>query len=145
MPRFARLFEAADETLESFRDAMRRRDVDGVLRAWSDEDAISCILPDGQRLSSHAELRSAFALLFEQRAIFCEAIESVTQASLGLTIFDVVEAMRFDPNASEAELYVHTTYVLAQSHEGWRIIHLHSSPANTAQIGAPAHVVHALH
>ena len=57
MPRFARLFEAAEDILEAYRDALKRRDADGALRLWLDEDSVSFILPDGQRLHGHEQLR----------------------------------------------------------------------------------------
>ena len=48
--------------------------------------------------------------------------------------------------ATEADLYVHTTYVLMQNHEGWRIAHVHSSQAAEERVAASmASVTHSLH
>ena len=102
-------------------------------------------LPSGQRLCGHAQLREAFGQLLGERAVHCDAIETTTQASLGMAIFETVEAMRFDTATSDAEAFVHNTYVLMQHHDGWRIAHLHSSPAHEVTLSTSAMTSHALH
>ena len=54
MPRFARLFDSAEDIVDAFREAMKLRDADGALRLWLDEDSVTCVMPDGQRLIGHA-------------------------------------------------------------------------------------------
>ena len=69
-----------------------------------------------------------------------------TASSLGVSIFEATEALRFSATATEADLYVHTTYVLMQNHEGWRIAHVHSSQAAEERVAASiASVTHSLH
>jgi ketosteroid isomerase-like protein len=148
MPRFARLFEAAEDILDEYRLAMKRRDVEGVLRLWLDEDGISAVLPNGQRLDGHSALRDALGRLLAQKVVWIDPIHSVSHHTMGVSVFEATEALRFDECALEAELFVHTTYVLIQNHEGWRIAHLHSSPAS-GEVGlAPVSGIstqHALH
>ena len=50
MPRFARLFDSAEDIVEAYRDALVARDAEGALRLWLDEDSITCVMPDGHRL-----------------------------------------------------------------------------------------------
>ncbi|MCS6762705.1 MAG: nuclear transport factor 2 family protein [Candidatus Protistobacter heckmanni] len=133
MPRFARLFEAADDVLDAYREAMRRRDPEAALQLWLDEDSVSCVLPGGQRVSGLAALRDAVNRLLSERVIWIEAISTVSHSSLGVFIFEAIEALRFDENATEANLFVHTTYVLLQNHEGWRIAHVHCSEASSVE------------
>jgi uncharacterized protein (TIGR02246 family) len=134
MPRFARLFEAAEDILDAYREAMKRGDADSVLRLWLDEDSVSCITPDGQRLMGHEQLRQAFTRLLQQRPLWIEVIDVESHASLGVSIFRVTEALRVNESATEADLFVHTTYILLQNHEGWRIAHIHCSTANQDQL-----------
>lgn len=146
MPRFARLFEAAEDILESFHEALRQRDLEAALRLWLDEDAVSCILPGGQRIAGHTSLREAFSQLLNKRAIWVDPIEMTTHATLGVSIFEVTEAVRFSANAVEADMYLHTTYILLQNHEGWRIAHMHSSSTTAADITTtPISATQALH
>jgi uncharacterized protein (TIGR02246 family) len=138
MPRFARLFDSADDIVQAFREAMKLRDAEGALRLWLDEDSVTCVTPDGQRLIGHEHLRQAFCALLEKQPVLIDAIETNSHATLGVSIFDVTEALRFSADHVEADLYVHTTYVLMQNHEGWRLAHIHSSPANAAQVAIAA-------
>jgi len=138
MPRFARLFDSAEDIVDAFREAMKLRDTDSVLRLWIDEDSVTCVLPDGQRLIGHDHLRQSFAQLLEEQPVLIDAIETNSHTTFGVSIFDVTEALRFGADRVEADLYVHTTYVLMQNHEGWRIAHIHSSPANAAQVAVMA-------
>lgn len=137
MPRFARLFEAAEDTLEAFRDAMKRRDTEAVLRLWLDEDSVSCVLPDGQRVVGLERLRAVFTTLLENQPVWIESVGIESTSTLGVSVFQATEAMRFDLDAVEADLYVHTTYVLMQNHEGWRFSHIHCSPASETQLVSP--------
>nr|CAA64754.1 rfaF [Ralstonia solanacearum K60] len=50
-------------------------------------------------------------------------------------------SLRFSEDATEASLYVHTTYVLMQNHEGWRIA---STPARRPK-SAWRSIAHSLH
>ncbi|CAJ0688552.1 hypothetical protein R11007_01057 [Ralstonia holmesii] len=146
MPRFARLFEAAEDILEAYRDALKRRDADGALKLWLDEDSVSFILPDGQRLNGHEQLRGCLDALVEKNPVWIECLSQQVHSSLGVSIFEATEALRFSATATEADLYVHTTYVLMQNHEGWRIAHVHSSQAAEERVAASiASVTHSLH
>jgi len=138
MPRFARLFDSAEDIVDAFREAMKLRDAEGALRLWLDEDSVTCVMPDGQRLIGHDSLRQAFAHLLEEQPVLIDAIETSSHSSLGVSIFDVTEALRFGEGRVEADLFVHTTYVLMQNHEGWRLAHIHCSPANAVQVAAVA-------
>ncbi|NCZ84689.1 MAG: hypothetical protein EBY94_03315, partial [Burkholderiaceae bacterium] len=57
MPRFARLFQNPDEVIDAWRETLRQGDVEGALALWLDDDSITCVLPEGNRLSGHAEIR----------------------------------------------------------------------------------------
>lgn len=134
MPRFARLFDSAEDIVEAFREALKMRDADGALRLWLDEDSITCVMPDGKRLIGHEPLRQMFLEMLDRQPVLIDVLETSSHSTLGVSIFDVTEALRFGVNRVEADLYVHTTYVLMQNHEGWRIAHIHCSQANAARV-----------
>lgn len=146
MPRFARLFDSAEDIVDAFREALKLRDAEGALRLWLDEDSITCVMPDGRRVIGHEDLRKAFLQLLDRAPVLVDALETSSHATLGVSIFDVTEALRFGIDRVEADLYVHTTYVLMQNHEGWRIAHIHCSQANAARVTiAAATAKQALH
>ena len=64
MTKLARLFHNADEVADAWREALRNRDVKGALDIWLDDDSITCVLPEGHRLSGHAEIRKGLERLF---------------------------------------------------------------------------------
>ncbi|MFP3617519.1 nuclear transport factor 2 family protein, partial [Paraburkholderia sp. SIMBA_050] len=50
MPRFARLFEAAADTLNAYYQAVADANLDALLGLWIDEDFASCVWADGEHL-----------------------------------------------------------------------------------------------
>ncbi|MGN5478860.1 hypothetical protein ACTMU2_23320 [Cupriavidus basilensis] len=108
-----------------FREAMELRDADSApLRLSLDEERSSSHLrhvPDGQRLIGHEHpAPRRFSQLLEEQPVLIDVIETGSHASLGVSIFDGRgTALRRGPG--RADLYVHTTYVLMQDHEGWRL------------------------
>lgn len=56
MTKLARLFHKADDVVDAWRDALRHRNVKGALDILLDDDSITCVLPEGHRLSGHVEI-----------------------------------------------------------------------------------------
>ena len=63
MSKLARLFHNADEVVEAWRDALKRQDIASALAIWLDDDSITCVLPEGHRLSGHAEIREGLEVI----------------------------------------------------------------------------------
>ena len=57
MPRFARLFEAAADTLNAYQ-AVADANLDALLGLWIDEDFASCVWADGEHLHGLDQIRS---------------------------------------------------------------------------------------
>ena len=127
MPKLARLFHNADEVVEAWRDSLRHRDVQGALAIWLDDDSITCVLPEGHRLSGHSEIRGGLERLLEKQALFLEPINCITHTTLGTAIYDTTEAVSLMEDQIEASFFLNITLVLLQANQGWRIAHLHAS------------------
>ncbi len=56
MPKLARLFQNADDVVEAWRDALSHRDVQSALDIWLDDDSITCVLPEGHRLTGERKI-----------------------------------------------------------------------------------------
>lgn len=145
MPRLSLLFEAADDVLDAHREALRQRDLDSMLSLWTDDDSISCVLAGGTRVVGHDQLRESFAKLFETQALLMDPLETTIHVLSGTTLIETTEALRVDANATEADMYLHVTYVLLHTHEGWRLLHLHSSEASLSALVLPQKHPQALH
>jgi ketosteroid isomerase-like protein len=144
MSKLARLFHNADEVVEAWRDALKHRDVKGALAIWLDDDSITCVLPEGQRLSGHAEIRSGLERLLAKQALFLEPIACMSHSVLGAAVYDTTEAVHLRDDQIEAEFFLNITLVLLQDSQGWRIAHLHASHSTEETFDAPS-TPHGLH
>ena len=144
MSKLARLFHNADEVVDAWRDALKNRDVKGALAIWLDDDSITCVLPEGQRLSGHAEIRAGLERLLAKQALFLEPIACISHSILGAAIYDTTEAVHLRDDQTEAEFFLNITLVLLQESQGWRIAHLHASHSTENTFDAPS-TPHGLH
>ena len=137
MSRLARLFQNANELVEAWREALAQRNVPGALDLWLDDDNITCVLPEGQRLSGHTAIRQGLERLLASRALFLEPIYCMSHATLGAAIYDTTEAVHFQPDQVEAEFFLNITLVILQDSQGWRIAHLHASRSTEENFPLP--------
>jgi ketosteroid isomerase-like protein len=144
MSKLARLFHNPDEVVDALRDALKEQDVKSAMAIWLDDDAITCVLPEGQRLSGHAEIRVGLERLLAKQALFLEPITFISHLVLGAAVYDTTEAVHLKADQIEAEFYLNITFVLLQDSQGWRIAHLHASHSVSNQFNAPT-TPHGLH
>ena len=144
MPKLARLFHNADDVVEAWRDALKHRDVKGALAIWLDDDSITCVLPEGQRLSGHAEIRAGLERLLAKQALFLEPIACISHSVLGAAVYDTTEAVHLRDDQIEAEFFLNITLVLLQDSKGWRIAPLPASHSTEDTFDAPS-TPHGLH
>ena len=137
MTKLARLFHNADEVADAWREALRNRDVKAALDIWLDDDSITCVLPEGHRLSGHAEIRKGLERLLSKQPLFLEPIACAA-------IYDTTEAVHLRADQVEAEFFLNITLVLLQDSQGWRIAHLHASRSTEDTFDAPS-TPHGLH
>lgn len=144
MSKLARLFHNPDEVVDALRDALKEQDVKGAMAIWLDDDAITCVLPEGHRLSGHAEIRVGLERLLAKQALFLEPIACISHLVLGAAVYDTTEAVHLKADQIEAEFYLNITLVLLQESQGWRIAHLHASHSvsNTVNVPTTPHGLH---
>ena len=144
MLKLARLFHNADEVVDALRDSLKHRDVKGALAIWLDDDSITCVLPEGQRLSGHAEIRAGLERLLAKQALYLEPIACISHSVFGASIYDTTEAVHLRADQVEAEFFLNITLVLLQDSQGWRLAHLHASHSTDDTYDAPS-TPHGLH
>ena len=133
MTKLARLFHNADEVVEAWRDALRHRDVQGALDIWLDDDSITCVLPEGHRLSGHVEIRQGLERLLSKQPLFLEPIACISHSILGAAIYDTTEAVHLRADQVESEFFLNIT-----------LVHLHASRSTEETFDAPS-TPHGLH
>ncbi|MEX3956723.1 uncharacterized protein (TIGR02246 family) [Trinickia symbiotica] len=135
MPRFARLFEAAADTLNAYYQTVAENDIDGLMALWIDEDFASFIDASGSHWHGIDSIRAGLAQLAAGQALpaAVEPLDVRVYDSLGTVVYAVAEAHRLrDPLAPPRMVY--TTYVMVHERGEWRIAHVHAStmPNETA-------------
>ncbi|HTI18073.1 MAG TPA: nuclear transport factor 2 family protein [Trinickia sp.] len=128
MPRFARLFEAAADTLNEYYQALADNNVDSVMALWIDEEFASFIDSKSGHWHGIDNIRAGFAQLAADHTLpaAVEPLDVRVYDSLGTVVYAVAEAQRLrDPVAPPRMVY--TTYVLVHERGEWRIAHIHAS------------------
>jgi uncharacterized protein (TIGR02246 family) len=127
MPRFARLFDAAADTLNAYYQAIADGNLDGVMELWIDEEMVSCISADGAHMHGLESIRTGLAQQFKTRRLSIEALDIRVYDSLGTVVYAIAEAHRPASLAEQPEM-VFATYVMVHERGTWRIAHIHASP-----------------
>jgi len=125
MPRFARLFEAAADTLNAFYAAIADGNLEATMDLWIDEEFVSYIRPDGPHLHGLERIRAGLAAQFQRGRMTIEALDVRVYDSLGTVVYAAAEAHR---GPEHAESMVFSTYVMVHERGEWRIAHIHASP-----------------
>lgn len=129
MPRFARLFEAAADTLNAFYQTVADGSIDALMALWIDEDFSSYVHSDGEHWHGVDQIRAGLLAAAGARtlATAIEPLDVRVYDSLGTVVYTVAEAHRFAEPAAQPRM-VYTTYVMVHERGEWRIAHVHSSP-----------------
>ncbi|ALK31795.1 nuclear transport factor 2 family protein [Burkholderia plantarii] len=127
MPRFARLFEAAADTLNAYYQAVADANLDALMALWIDEDFASCIWSDGAHLHGLEQIRSGFGEHLSSQPVTIEPLDIRVYDSLGTVVYTVAEAHQYADPAAEPDM-VFATYVMIHERGEWRIAHIHASP-----------------
>lgn len=127
MPRFARLFEAAADTLNAYYQAVADANLDALMVLWIDEDFASCIWSDGTHLHGLEQIRSGFGARLSTQPVTIEPLDIRVYDSLGTVVYTVAEAHQQADLTAEPQM-VFTTYVMIHERGEWRIAHIHASP-----------------
>jgi uncharacterized protein (TIGR02246 family) len=133
MPRFARLFEAAADTLNAYYQAVADNSIDTVMSLWIDEEFATCICANGTHLHGLESIRAGLGKQFETQPVTIEPLDIRVYDSLGTVVYAIAEAHQPAAPAS-APLMIYTTYVMVHERGEWRIAHIHASemPLETA-------------
>src|SRR5471032_1200744 len=127
MPRFARIFEAAADTLNAYYQAVAEGNIDSIMALWIDEEFATFICADGSHLSGLDSIRAGVVTQLENRPVSIEPLDIRVYDSLGTVVYAIAEAHRpADPKATPN--MVSTTYVMVHERGEWRIAHIHASP-----------------
>jgi uncharacterized protein (TIGR02246 family) len=125
MPRFARLFEAAADTLHAYYQAIAEKNLDGAMDLWIDEELVSWICASGEHRHGLDQIRQELEAQFRRAHLVIDPVDIRVYDSLGTVVYAIAEAHRGEaPNPR----MVFSTYVMVHERGAWRIAHIHASP-----------------
>ncbi|WP_179403490.1 nuclear transport factor 2 family protein [Burkholderia guangdongensis] len=127
MPRFARLFEAAADTLNAYYQCVADANLDALMALWIDEDFASCIWADGAHLHGLEQIRSGLGARLATQPVTIEPLDIRVYDSLGTVVYTIAEAHQQADLTAEPTM-VFATYVMIHERGEWRIAHIHASP-----------------
>lgn len=129
MPRFARLFEAAADTLNAFYQAVSDGNLEALMALWIDEEFASYVNAGGAHWHGVDRIRAGLAALTDAHALprAIEPLDVRVYDSLGTVVYTVAEAHRFEEPLAPSRM-VYATYVMVHERGEWRIAHIHASP-----------------
>jgi hypothetical protein len=137
MSRSARLFHDVEEVIDNWYSSLLKCDLESALGLWFEEDTVTCILPDGVRLTGHKQLRIGLQDLMKN-SILLDTLTATSHTYMGTTFVDSTEAVRFQKDSLEPSFFIHMTMILVQGTMGWRIAHLHTSHVDKELIHSPS-------
>ena len=123
------LYATPQDAEAAFYEAFVKRDLDGMMEVWADDDEVYCVHPQGPRITGVAQVRESWRQLFTggQNLRFQVRQQQVIQAMM-VSVHSVYEHITIVGEARARGCMV-VTNVYTRTERGWRMIVHHASPA----------------
>ena len=126
-------FLTPQEAEAAFYEALERADLDAMMVVWSEDDEVSCVHPDGPRLTGYEQVRENWAQMFKSgQRLNVHLSEQVILSGMMFSIHSLQENILVRSAHGEAageRSIVVTTNVYLRSGSGWRMVLHHGSHA----------------
>lgn len=112
----------------AFYDALKKGNLEAMMRVWSDDEEVVCIHPGGVALIGYRAVREAWQRIFENSGQF--HLQVVQQAALVTPSAVVTHVLEhFSQSESGLVAPVAATNIYTRGVFGWRMVGHHASPA----------------
>lgn len=126
-------FLTPQEAEAAFYAALERADLDAMMEVWSADDEVSCVHPDGPRLTGYEQVRENWAQIFKSgQRLQVHLSDQVIVSGMMFSVHSLHENILVRGAQGEAgggHGIVVTTNVYLRSGSGWRMVLHHGSPA----------------
>jgi len=115
----------------AFYEALERGDLEAMMEVWSADDEVSCIHPDGPRLTGYERVRENWAQIFRSgQRLQVHLSDQVIVSGVMFSVHSLHEniLVRGAPGQAGRSIVV-ATNVYMRSASGWRMVLHHGSPA----------------
>jgi ketosteroid isomerase-like protein len=125
------IYSTPQDAEAAFYDALQRADLDAMMEVWSDDDEVSCIHPDGARISGYEQVRENWAQIFASgQRLQVELSDQVIVTGVMFSLHSVQEnILVLAGQGGGGRSIVVTTNVYLHAAGGWRMVLHHASHA----------------
>jgi ketosteroid isomerase-like protein len=143
------IFASSQDAEAAFYEALQRADLDAMMEVWSTDEEVSCIHPNGARVSGYDEVRENWAQIFKSgQRLQVHLSDRVIVSGAQFSLHSVQEnILVLGGQGAGAHSIVVTTNVYLHSAGGWRMVLHHAShaPAPVVRRDAPLEARKVLH
>jgi ketosteroid isomerase-like protein len=125
-------FPTPQDAEAAFYEALERADLDAMMEVWSDDEEVSCIHPDGPRLTGYEQVRENWSQIFQSgQRLQVNLSDQVIVSGVMFSVHSLHEniLVRGEGGISRARSVVIATNVYMRAGSGWRMVLHHGSPA----------------
>ena len=133
-PPDAALLASPDDIEHQFYDALQRGDLERLMAVWSDDDDITCVHPNGPRLTGHQAIRTAFEAMFSHAPVDAHPERVRRQQWPTAAVHSVLERVQAVTDAGTQTGWVIATNVYVKTDLGWRLAAHHASPGTETEL-----------
>lgn len=137
-------YPTPEDAETAFYEAIEAGNLDELMHIWAEDDEIVCVLPGGQRLVGHTDIRAGWRELFSRgRHLVIRISRAVHWAGPMLAVHSIVETLQVDGETVDTPIAA--TNVFVRSGAGWRLLVHHASPLQSGEAETPERSTHTLH
>ena len=125
-------FPTPQDAEAAFYEALERADLDAMMEVWSDDEEVSCIHPDGPRLTGYEQVRENWSQIFQSgQRLQVHLSDQVIVSGVMFSVHSLHEniLVRGEGGITGARSMVVATNVFVRAGSGWRMVLHHGSPA----------------
>lgn len=125
------IFSTPQEAEAAFYEALERADLEAMMQVWSDEEEVSCIHPDGPRLTGYEPVRENWSQIFNSgQRLQLQLSDQVIVSGIMYSIHSLHEnILVLGGQGAGSRSLVVTTNVYLRAGGGWRMVLHHASRA----------------
>lgn len=124
------LFGSASELETAFYAALSQGDIEAMMRVWSDDEEIICILPNLPYAQGHIAVHDLWENLFNIGQFKAHILATHTFDNLLTAVHTLLVHIQLTTRSGETQAFnLHTTQVYLKSEQGWRMSVYHATVA----------------
>ena len=124
------VYATAQDAEAAFYEALARRDLEGMMSLWAEDEEIVCIHPGGPRLAGYSAIRESWQHMFTgSTRIVVRHVHQSHLRSPFVAVHSLFEYVKIEGGDKPLDVLLVVTNIFLRGPLGWRIAMHHASPA----------------